>query len=193
MPPKEEIRGAIKNRLKTVAGEELLSQGSAAAGILSGSSIWTSHKTLLVFLSLKSEIDTQLLITNALNEGKTVFAPKVKENTLVFLRVYSADGPWHNGPFGIREPPETGGLLNGEDFPALIITPGFAFDRKGNRLGRGGGFYDRFFSELNREGRRYTALGLCMDFQLIDKVPAGEKDEKVNAVLTGKELVFVKP
>ena len=196
MSPKEEIRGEIKNRLKTVGREELLSQGRAAAGILSGSSIWTSHKTLLVFLSLKSEIDTQLIIENALNEGKKVFAPKVKKETLVFIRVHSAEGPWHSGPFGIREPREESNteadILSGKDFPALIITPGIAFDNKGNRLGRGGGFYDRFFSELDAEGRHYSSIGLCMDFQIIGKVPAGERDKKVSSVLTGKDLISIK-
>ena len=141
------------------------------------------------------EIDTQPLLEMALKEGKKVFVPRVQAGKLIFFPILSLDGPWSKGPFGIREPvcpaEKTGeetAIL--QDFPALILAPGLAFDREGNRLGRGGGYYDRFFAELDNSGREYTALGLCMDFQIVSAVPTGENDKKVHGLLTGAELVY---
>ena len=196
MSPKETLRGEIKNRLKNVSGEEFHFQGTGAAVLLRNSTIWSRYKTIFLFLSTNSEIDTCLLFEAALKEGKKIFAPRVESDTksgkkLVFHLLLSCDGPWQEGPFGIREPrggrsPEAG------DFPALILAPGIAFDREGNRLGHGKGYYDRFFSELETENRQYTALGLCMNFQLVNRVPVGDKDKKVNGFLTGEELVILK-
>ncbi|MDR0311991.1 MAG: 5-formyltetrahydrofolate cyclo-ligase [Treponema sp.] len=87
------------------------------------------------------------------------------------------DKPWEINSFGIIEPlPKD--PMNSSDFPALIITPGLAFDRQGNRLGRGRGFYDRFFVEL--KGVEYKAAGLCMDLQVVPAVPVEEGDRKVD-------------
>ena len=114
----------------------------------------------------------------------------MEARTLVFRRVLSPDGPWRKGPFGLREPASTSEdeAVTPGDFPALILTPGLAFDREGKRLGRGGGYYDRFFAELDEAGREYFSLGLCMDFQVTDSVPVEENDKKMDGLLTGKEL-----
>jgi 5-formyltetrahydrofolate cyclo-ligase len=62
----------------------------------------------------------------------------------------------------------------------LIFTPGLAFDRQGNRLGRGKGFYDRFFVVF--EGRKFHAEGLCMGIQVVPSVPVEKGDIKVHSV-----------
>ena len=196
MSPKEKLRGKIKNLLKTIPEEDFIIQGKKAAVHLRSSFIWPRYSTIFLFLSISSEIDTRSLIETALSDGKKVFAPKTEADRLIFYRILSPDGPWTRGPFGIREPEASGPkgdshLFPAEDgdFPALILAPGMAFDHEGKRLGRGGGHYDRFFAELDALGRNYLAVGLCMDFQLVAQVPAGENDKKMNGLLTGKELI----
>ena len=199
MSPKETLRGEIKSRLKGVKLEEFKTQGAGAAALLRSSPIWGSFEDFFLFLSMNFEIDTALLLESALKEGKKVFVPKVYGQKLVFYRITSAEGPWEKGAFGIREPaliqPGTGGPASSpaalEDFPVLIVVPGLAFDRNGNRLGKGGGYYDRFFGELDTKDRRYTALGLCMDFQVVGRVPAEERDKRMDWVLTQNELIEV--
>jgi len=192
MSSKEILREEIKKRLKNTSPGEFNSQGEKAAALLKTSSIWASYKTIFIFLSMKAEIETQSLLEAALSEGKKVFAPRVEEDKLVFYPVQSALGPWRKGPFGIKEPPDGKPVEEGTSaagiYPALLITPGLAFDREGRRLGRGRGYYDRFLAELDNKGKPYHAMGLCMDFQLVEKVPAEEYDKKVQSILTCKEL-----
>ena len=190
---KEELRALIKERLKNTPEKEFAAQGGYAAALLRSSPLWSQYKTILLFLSMNGEIDTWPLLEAALEDGKKVFAPKTEAKNLVFCPVLSADGPWHTGPFGIREPLSPAEAparyrADAADFPALILTPGLAFDTEGRRLGRGKGYYDRFFAELDMEEKQYYAIGLCMDFQLVDAVPAAEYDKKVRSILTCGEL-----
>ena len=202
MSPKAILRGEIKKLIKNVPKEAFRSLGARAAALLSSSPVWSAYKTIFLFLSIDTEIDTNPLLEAALNEGKKVFAPRVEAEPsknrsldakhgekLVFYPVVSPHGPWREGPFGIREPyfSDTSDAKSAE-FPALIVTPGLAFDSEGNRLGRGRGFYDRFFAELDAEGRQYTAIGYCMDFQLVDKVPVGENDKRMDGLAAGEKL-----
>ena len=194
MSLKKNLRGEMKKRLNKTAGEEFRFQGEQATALLRSSPIWSGYSAFFLFLSMDTEIDSSLLFKAALESGKKVFAPKVETERLVFYPVLSAGGPWNKGPFGIREPfvDKTQGKdpAGAGDFPALIIAPGLAFDRNGNRLGRGRGFYDRFFAELETESLRYFALGLCMDFQLVDQVPVEENDKKMDCILTCKTLIY---
>ena len=192
MSPKEILREEIKKCLKETPREEFKAQGTASAALLRSSPIWHCYTTVLLFLSINYEINTDPLLETALKEGKKAFVPKVYGQGLVFYNVTSVGGLWEKGAFGIREPVGSGEPTAPEDFPALIVVPGLAFDRNGNRLGKGGGYYDRFFGELDTEGRQYAALGLCMDFQVVGSVPAGEKDKRMDWVLTQKKLIEVK-
>ncbi|MDR1929165.1 MAG: 5-formyltetrahydrofolate cyclo-ligase, partial [Treponema sp.] len=143
------------------------------------------------------EIDTLPLIRGALAEGKRLFAPRVEGEDLVFYRLSRAGG-LPKGKFGIREP-EADRALTAEDFPVLAITPGTAFDRQGGRLGRGRGYYDRFFSALDAGilpggkagsgGLPFTACGFCMKTQLVKKVPVESRDRRMDAVLTENALL----
>jgi 5-formyltetrahydrofolate cyclo-ligase len=190
MPPKEILRGEIKSRLKETRREEFKRQGAAASALLRSSIIWDCYDTFFLFLSTNSEIDTRPLLVSALKDGKKVFVPKVYGQALVFYNVISAEGPWEKGAFGIQEPVGGGKSAAVIDFHlAVIVVPGLAFDRNGNRLGKGGGYYDRFLGELDAEGCVHNTIGLCMDFQVVGNVPAGEKDKKMHCVLTHNELI----
>ena len=80
----------------------------------------------------------------------------------------------------------------------LVVTPGLAFDRHGNRLGRGGGYYDGFLREARAScaaqpmggARRLTAVGICLSVQVVEEVPHTARDEMVDALATDKELIL---
>ena len=107
-----------------------------------------------------------------------------------FYRIRSADGPWTTGAYDIREPQDCTGetLFRPEDGPALIATPALAFDRGGNRMGRGAGYYDRFFASLPPQGD-FFLCGFCLSVQIVDEVPMDTFDRKVNALCTANEYL----
>lgn len=98
-----------------------------------------------------------------------------------------------SGPFGISEPPAGSEELNLDDSRALIIlVPGLAFDLKGNRLGRGKGYYDRFIKFAHSHTkRRVLTIGLCWSWQIIDRVPIEPHDAPVDVLCheNGYELI----
>ena len=191
MTPKETIRKEVKNLLKDTAKEEFSSQGEKASFLLYNTPDWSLCSELFLFLSLDSEIDTEPVIEMSLKEKKKVFAPRIEAGNIVFCPIFSPRFPCREGPFGLREPetPAYNPALSKER-TLLILAPGLAFDREGNRLGRGKGYYDRFFANLDTAHIPYTAFGLCMDFQLFNQVPAGIHDRKMTGILTGRELIY---
>ncbi|GHU75927.1 hypothetical protein FACS189461_2870 [Spirochaetia bacterium] len=184
---KQTLRREITNRLKDITSGAFHQAGIAAAALLQTTPLWQNYQTLLIFLSMKDEIDTQPLLEAALAAGKKVFAPKLRGPDLQFIGVMAPEGPWGRDSFGIRAPANSGPLLEAEHFPALIITPGLGFDKKGGRLGRGKGFYDRFFSALQSspETSSFFALGLCMPPQILPEIPLEKNDLLMDAVCDG--------
>jgi 5-formyltetrahydrofolate cyclo-ligase len=140
---------------------------------------------------MADEFDTGPLLARAFAEGKEVYVPRTEgDSTMRFYRIGSADGPWSIGAFDIREPlvctEET--LFRAEDGPALIATPALAFDRNGNRMGRGRGYYDRFFASLPDDGD-FFLCGFCLTVQIVDEVPVEAFDRRVNALCTAHEYL----
>lgn len=91
---------------------------------------------------------------------------------------------WKKGKFGIAEPAEP--IWAKADELDLILVPGVAFDRDGNRLGRGGGFYDRLLPQ-------YTAVraGICFDFQILESLPSEEHDCKMDFLISESEILKI--
>ena len=185
------FRAYIKAVLATLPPEEFAATGMKAARLLSAVPGWDAFRSVLAFLSLPGEIDTRPILKTALDTGKRLFAPRIEETSLVFYRMCTRDPPgWRKNRLGIREPgPNSAPVLSADDFPVLVITPGLAFDGKGRRLGRGGGYYDRFFAALDKGTRDngplpYIAAGLCLDCQIVERVPAATWDKAVDFVIT---------
>ena len=172
---KTELRNSIKSRLAAIPAQQFTAAGSSAALLLPAIPGWDTFRSVLAFFPMKDEIDTRPLMEIVLSTGKSLFVPQIKGETLVFCQIDQYN----------REPAEDLALtLKPADFPALVITPGLAFDRTMNRLGRGRSFYDRFLASLDAANREYTALGLCMECQLLDKIPAEPWDKKMDMLLT---------
>ena len=195
---KKALRREMKSRLALLPAEYFREAGLKAASLITLSPIWKLYKTLLLFMSIDNEINTLPLLEVGLKDKKKVFLPRVEEGTQNRIRFYKIE-PQHDllqqcsgsqscVSYGIPEPFPINPLMDA-DFPALILTPGLAFDRNGNRLGRGAGFYDRFFEEL--KDREYLAAGLCLETQILPVIPVNERDKKVACVCTELEIFSI--
>jgi 5-formyltetrahydrofolate cyclo-ligase len=180
------LRTIVKSRLANLSPEQRVLAGNAAARHFFVIPRLDNFRSVLIFESMKDELDTRPLMEAARKTGKPVFVPRIEGDMLGFYAALPPSGAHEFSITAVKAPP---GVLRPEHFPTLVLTPGLAFDRQFNRLGRGRGSYDRFFAGLDAEGQRYTAIGLCMDCQLVDDVPAEAWDKTMDMLLTESGLL----
>lgn len=162
-------------------------QGRSTALHLRELPTWGEARTVCVFLALPTELSSDYCCETVLAAGKTLLLPRVEGNSLDFHACRDLLGPWRSGPFGIREPRDDSPAVDpvAAPGPLIVLVPGMAFDGRGGRLGRGKGYYDRFLRSLRSARQDVLAVGLCMEAQLVEEVPSGSEDERVDGILTG--------
>jgi len=146
-----------------------------------------SAQTVMLYAAFRGEVDTGALMERVIAEGKTLVLPRSIRETrkLEPCRVQDPFAQLAPGSYGILEP-----VPGTETVPAdrvdLVAVPGVAFDRRGNRLGYGAGYYDRFLRGYgdSSQGRRPVAAGLAFEFQIVDGLPSGEHDCPVDILIT---------
>ena len=133
------------------------------------------------------EIDVMVLLRRLGEAGHQMALPVVAKRgePLVFRRWQAGDA-MDEGPFGIREPRADAPELR----PEVVLVPLLAFDRRGYRLGYGGGFYDRTLAELRAEGDT-LAVGVAYAAQEVDDVPRDETDEPLDWVVTERDAIRI--
>jgi 5-formyltetrahydrofolate cyclo-ligase len=183
---KADIRTRMKRRLKDMPSSFFHDEGAAASRLLRKTFCWSRYETVLLFLSTPHEIDTMPLLEAVLNGGKKAFVPVMRGDILEFCRILNTAGPWKAGPLDIREPMGKAECLKPEDFPAMVIVPGLAFDLTGNRLGYGKAYYDRFFT--GQPGPCFKT-GLCTGVQILSHLPADPWDVPMDALCTGSRFI----
>lgn len=184
--PKKALRRELLTRRR---GMDLHSWGyssHAAQQRLISMTVFEQSRCIALYAAIQHEVDTGELFEAALQHGKQVLFPVVCGNRLQFHQVTSRDQLSH-GAFGILEPSllEPEHLLETAD---LIVVPGVAFDLQGHRIGFGKGYYDRCLSELSE---RPFLVGLCHDFQLLERIPAEGHDIRMQYVVTDQRVVKV--
>jgi len=138
----------------------------------------TDVHTILAYYSLPDEVNTHQLLDDFVAEGKIVLLPKVVDNETMEIRHYTGRQDLHEGVLHLMEP--TGEPFTAYDEIEVVLVPGMAFDAQGHRLGRGKGYYDRFFT---LHPSRFTTIGVCFDFQKVPEVPTDDYDIPVDEVI----------
>jgi 5-formyltetrahydrofolate cyclo-ligase len=135
----------------------------------------TDVHTILAYYSLPDEVNTHQLLDDLVAEGKIVLLPKVVDDETMEIRHYTGLQDLHEGVLHLMEP--TGEPFTAYDKIEVVLVPGMAFDAQGHRLGRGKGYYDRFFT---LHPSRFTTIGVCFDFQKVPEVPTDDYDIPVD-------------
>ena len=134
-------------------------------------------KTVMAYYSLPDEVCTHELVDELVAEGKTVVLPRVVGDGRMELRQYTGRSDLSEGAFHIMEP--CGMLFTDYGRINIALVPGMAFDARGHRLGRGRGYYDRFFADCPG----IYKIGVCFDFQKVAEVPVDANDIPVDEVV----------
>ena len=142
-------------------------------------------KIILFYASFNGEVKTFEMMNEAQKLGKTIGLPRISEDKggILPVSVVSLAHDLEQGDYGIKQPKSDPAKVLNKDSLDLVIVPGIAFDQNNNRLGRGGGYYDRFLAELSPD---IPTIGLAFDFQIVDMLSLQEgHDMPVSCVLAG--------
>ena len=184
--PKRSLRSQLLAKRLALSHEVWLKSSRSAQRNLLSLNEYIQADSVALYVAVHQEVDTSGLLLAAVQSGKRVLYPALCGKQMVFRAVDRFDA-LHPGAFGIPEPPPTGVdcLADAADF---IVVPGIAFDRSGNRIGYGKGYYDVF---LENSGRKACLAGLCHDFQLIDgAIPADRHDIQMDIIITDRRIIY---
>lgn len=171
---KKELRAQIKALKKQHTKEQLLEQSEKIMAKLEQHPDFVKAERVMLYSALPDEVQTQAFLEKW-HVKKQIILPTVVGDDIIPV-AFGKDTTFAVGDFNILEPqnePYTG------DFD-LIVVPGVAFDRNGNRIGRGRGYYDRFLCQHLGVKR----IGICFDFQLVNEVPTEPLDIRMDEVIT---------
>lgn len=129
-----------------------------------------------IYSSLSEEVDTKCIIEYCLKYNKKIAFPKVENSEMRFYYINNINDLNRVGSFGIMEP-EGNNLA--EDIEIMIV-PGICFDRQNNRIGFGGGYYDKYLSK----NRDIFKIGICFREQITEKIETNETDIKMDIIIT---------
>jgi len=173
---KQELRKQIRAQKRAMT-EEMIVEKSRQLGILfARSEAYRNAKSIYGYLPYNQEVRTVAMLEQAMKDGKRVAVPKCYGDQMRFI--YMEDlSLVENGYANIPEPIADAPVA--DDPTALVLMPGLAFTKEGNRMGYGGGFYDKFLAaEPN-----HPTVALCYDFQMVDYIPTEDYDIPVDRVL----------
>ncbi|HSW35857.1 MAG TPA: 5-formyltetrahydrofolate cyclo-ligase [Candidatus Limnocylindrales bacterium] len=188
---KRAVRKQILQIRDRLLPEEIKDKSSSIGRNLMSLPAYQNARTMMFFISFGSEVYTRSMVEESIKQGIQTLAPKAVPETreLIPSKIIDWDGDLKPGAYGIPEPrAET---LRPVDPAAidLLIVPGVAFDLEGNRLGYGGGYYDRFFPLLRS---KVPLVALAFELQILPQVPMEKWDRKVDYIITENRIIHIK-
>lgn len=178
---KQQMRELIVQKRRILSAEDRREQSAAILEQLEQMQCFREAKTVLLYYPINNEVDV-LPLFKKYKHTKTLLLP-VSHRREMTVSPYEGNDKMHRGKFHIPEP--TTPAYEGEI--DLIVVPAVAFDKTGLRLGRGGGYYDKFL----KKHARAMLIGVGYDFQLVDQVPAERHDQKVHHIILPSQTIVV--
>lgn len=187
---KNEIRILMKNKRELLSEGQRKDYNQKIRDRLFSLDHFKECPALFTYVSFGSEADTIAIIETAFRIGKRVYIPKVEGREMNFYEIHSLNSLTRS-KFGILEPagsdhpyPEYEDLINKK----IMLLPGLAFDKAGNRIGYGAGYYDRYLGKYNEKD--WLKIGLAYNFQVVENIPADDTDIRADYIITDEALIF---
>ena len=173
---KQALRKQIREQKRAMTPAQIEEKSAELCRLFLITEYYKKAKTIYGYLPYNQEVRTLPILEQALRDGKQVAVPKVCGDTMRFILMDDLNAV-ETGYAGIPEPVADGPVA--DDPKALVLMPGLAFDLQCNRMGYGGGFYDKFL-----EAEPYhSTVALCYDFQLVPHLETQSHDIPVELVL----------
>ncbi len=186
---KQKLRTQLQSALADLTAEQKTQKSKKACRNLVSTPQFQEASTIMTYLSLPSETDISEAMLIAWQLGKKVLVPRVdwKRKCMIAVQINSLEPENFTEVGGLRNP------INEIEVPFeqidLIVTPGIGFDAKGNRLGRGASYYDRFFGNDRLRAKR---CGFAFQEQLVNSVPVAGHDKPMDFVVTDEQVLYIK-
>ena len=174
---KKELRQFVRMQKRMYTQEQLDQMSKPIIDKLMVHPRVKNAKTIMMYYSLDDEVNTHEAVDLLVAQGKRVVLPAVTGETTMELRCYEGPNDLQGGFFHIMEP--VGKPFTDYGEIDLIVVPGMGFDTRGNRLGRGKGYYDRFLARVPA----IYKIGICFPFQKMPGIPTDENDIMMDEVL----------
>ena len=175
---KKALRTFIRKKERTLDPVYKAESSEAICRHLLALDEYKSAKVVFAFAGTEKEIDTSLFMNETIAAGKTLILPRCAAEHAIDLCVVRSMDDLEAGAYGILEPKKSCALVTAADIDFAVV-PCLSFDRKGRRLGQGGGYYDRFLARAD-----CCTVGLIRAAFLLDALPAEWNDVPVSAVIT---------
>jgi 5-formyltetrahydrofolate cyclo-ligase len=187
---KADLRERVRTALRSMDSANRAEEAVAIRRSIRAWPTWVGARSVLGFLPLASEVDLRPLLAEALQRGIRVSVPLVTADGIFQPCLLRSLDPrdLETDAMGIAVPRQRE-MVPAEQIDVALV-PGVAFDAFGRRLGRGGGFYDRYLPSLRREA---ATLGVCFGCQRVPEVPAVTHDARVEWLASGTGVVAAQP
>lgn len=182
---KQAIRQRLLNQRQQLEVSVTARQSIAVQEYVLNSKVYTEAGSLALYISIRNEVCTDLVLQAALVSGKKVCCPRLEDGQIVFVEVCSQDD-LQPGRYGVPEP--QGQKIVLPESLDLILVPGVAFDSQGHRLGYGFGCYDRVLATC----KNAEFIGLAYAFQVENRLPYEEHDIRLDYLATERGLLEFK-
>ncbi|SFB20459.1 5-formyltetrahydrofolate cyclo-ligase [Acetitomaculum ruminis DSM 5522] len=186
MVNKTEIRKQIKAKKKELSRQQVVDYSTQIAKRMIESDFYNEADVIYPYIAYNQEVITDLIIEDAWKKGKKVAVPTVVGDVMDFFYITNFDG-LKKSDMGIPEPVPSDETLAKGSPKVLIIMPGLAFDRNFNRIGYGGGYYDKYLD--SHKETEFLKVALTYDFQILPHLETEEHDYKVDAIVTQSEII----
>ena len=186
---KKTTRKQLLSIMKNITKPQLQRKSQAACDKLRQTPEFENASVVMMFLSLSNEVDTSGAVMAAFQMEKTVLVPCIDQDKshLIPIVLHTFDCEMTHDHYGLPYPAQ------GIPLPAseidLVVVPGLGFDNQGNRLGRGGGHYDRLLSQNGFAG---MTCGLALEEQVLQKIPIAEHDVPLKMLVTDSLIMRFK-
>jgi 5-formyltetrahydrofolate cyclo-ligase len=189
MDSREALRKKLRLQRAALTLEDHVVASKSITERLMRDSLFQESRNIAFYLSVNYEIDPENLIKHAWKSHKRCYLPVLRERTLIFS-AYEKNTPLKKNRFNIPEPPSLPACtINPQDLD-IVLVPLLGFTLQGERLGMGGGLYDRSFNFLLKNPRpsKPFLLGLAYEWQKLEAFSPNDWDVPLNAIITEKKM-----